>query len=101
MKPMERKNAAYRELESAKKAEAKGKQLPIGGKSAKMGEPFYGDRKSAEAAYDKVQNLREENREVSEERLRRATADTKKYAKGGTVDRGYGLARSGKKCKMV
>lgn len=23
------------------------------------------------------------------------------YAKGGTVSRGYGLARSGKKCKMV
>lgn len=25
----------------------------------------------------------------------------KKYAKGGTVSRGYGMARSGKKCKMV
>lgn len=27
--------------------------------------------------------------------------DEKRYAKGGTVSRGYGLARSGKKCKMV
>ena len=48
-----------------KRAE-EGRRLPIGGKSAKMREPFYGNKKAAEEAYDHVQNMKEEDAELSE-----------------------------------
>ena len=107
MTPMDKKNAAYMELQAAKEKEAKGLQLPTGGKAAKMGDkslsPRSASAKAAAAAYDKVQNMRESEREVAEERLRRASKSEKNsYAKGGSVSkRADGIAERGKtNCKI-
>ena len=102
MTQMDKKNAAYKELQAAKEKETKGRQLPIGGKAAKMGDrslsPRSASAKAAAAAYDKVQNTRESEREVAEERLRRASKSEKNsYAKGGSID---GIAKRGRtNCK--
>jgi hypothetical protein len=107
MTPMDKKNAAYMELQAAKEKETKGLQLPTGGKAAKMGDkslsPRSASAKAAAAAYDKVQNMRESEREVAEERLRRASKSEKNsYAKGGSVSkRADGIAQRGKtNCKI-
>ena len=51
-----------------RKEEEEFKDLPIGGKSAKMGEPFYGgNKKSAEKAYDMIKRQKELESELAEE----------------------------------
>lgn len=51
-----------------RKEEEEFKDLPIGGKSAKMGEPFYGrGRKAAESAYDMIKRRKEYDTELAEE----------------------------------
>ena len=62
---------AERSLREAKKKEEEGRSLPIGGKSSKMGESLFGNRKAAEKAYDDVQNMRETEVEVQRERAKR------------------------------
>ena len=94
-------------LEEARKREKQGRSLPIGGKSTKMGMsyPFDflrpGKKKAEEAAYDKLQNMREEDVEVLENRLK----ETRNYRSGGKVSassRADGCAQRGKtRGKMV
>ncbi len=63
---------AQSKLRETKKKYDEANKLPIGGKATKMGEGMYGNRKAAEQAYDKVQNMREEEMEVQSERMVRA-----------------------------
>jgi hypothetical protein len=56
---------------SAKAAE-KGRWLPLGGKASKMNEPLYvGNRRAASAAYDRLQNIREQRAEDDQVRYER------------------------------
>ncbi len=59
-------------LQKAKKAEKDGRSLPLGGKPTKMGESLFGNGKAASEAYDKVQNMREEEVEIQRERAKRS-----------------------------
>ncbi|NBW20802.1 MAG: hypothetical protein EBR82_73850, partial [Caulobacteraceae bacterium] len=94
----------------------KGKELPIGGKATKMGEPSWtGEkgRKDAAAAYDVLQNAREQEAEIAEEDYDRDMErqlgykpTPVKYKKGGSVrsasKRADGCAQRGKtRGKMV
>ena len=80
--------------------------LPLGGKASKMGEGLYSrNRKAAEDAYDALQNLREEEAEMLEERAKK-NMDVDKKASGGVVSsaskRADGCAQRGKtRGKMV
>ena len=64
-------NDAYKAKKDAEKKAKDGASLPLGGKSAKMGESLIGNQKAAEKAYDKDQNMREEEVEIQRERERR------------------------------
>lgn len=63
-------NEAQLALNTAKKKESDGRSLPLGGKPTKMGESIFGNGKAASEAYDKLQNMREEEVEVQRERSR-------------------------------
>jgi hypothetical protein len=74
--------------------------LPLGGKASKMGEGLYSrNRKAAEEAYDALQNLREEEAEMLEDRAKK-NMDVEQKASGGMVGsasrRGDGIAQRGK-----
>jgi hypothetical protein len=80
--------------------------LPLGGKASKMGEGLYSrNRKAAEDAYDALQNLREDEAEMLEDRAKK-NMDVEKKASGGIVSsaskRADGIAKRGKtRGKMV
>jgi hypothetical protein len=67
----------YKEKVKAETAQKRGAELPLGGKPAKMKEPYPGNMKAASAAYDKLQNMRESDTEVAAERYLQAQAQKK------------------------
>ena len=93
-------------LEEAKRLRRRadeGAKLPIGGRSTKMGVAYPAlpkTVKAAEGAYDKLQNLREEEAEMYEDRAKAAGVT---MSKGGTASsRADGCAQRGKtKGRMV
>ena len=106
----------YKKYKRLREAAEKGKELPIGGKPTKMGEPIYTGkqgRKDAAAAYDVLQNAREQEAEIAEEDYERDMEKKLgykptpvKYKKGGSVSsasgRADGCAQRGKtRGKMV
>ena len=69
---------AQKKYSEVKKKYDEQNKLPIGGKSSKMGESLFGNRKAAEKAYDTLQNMREEEMEVQKERMHPTTRSLNK-----------------------
>jgi len=95
-------------LEEARGKERYHRALPLGGKSAAAGRGYMDptiSKKDAEAAYDKLQNLREEEVEVLAKRAgkdknpyedtRRGSEKLRRFAKGGGVTRADGCVTKG------
>jgi hypothetical protein len=105
MQKWERLNELVQEQEMLKKEYRKESMLPIGGAATKMGSgPFASrkEKKDMESAYDKLQNMREqeiENNAVKIKELRKEVyKDTKDY---GPSDEDKKLARDDKFRQMT
>jgi len=92
-------SALFEEAKRLRRRADEGAKLPIGGRKTKMGVPYPAlpkTVKAAEDAYDKLQNLREEEAEMYEDRARAAGVN---MSKGGSISasrRGDGIAQRGK-----
>lgn len=93
----------YEKMKRLKERAEKGKELPIGGKATAMGEGTFSlrkDRKDASAAYDALQNIKEQEAEEAEEDYKQDLKKRRGYKKGGSVSsassRADGCAQRGK-----